>query len=85
LTGSPALPSAIKPTFKRSFRPFDEGARVCPGSELAKTENLVILSSILRKFEISLERDHPPLKLVTQLAQAPGSDIKLLFKPRMAL
>jgi len=85
LTGSPALPSAIKPTFKNGFRPFGEGARVCPGRELAETEILVILSSIFRKFEISLESGHPPLKLVTQLAQAPGCDIKLVFKPRMAL
>jgi cytochrome P450 len=67
LTVSQALPSAIKPTFKSGFRPFGEGARVCPGRELAETEILVILSSILRKFEISLEPGHPPLKLVTQL------------------
>ena len=67
LTVSQALPSAIKPTFKSGFRPFGEGARVCTGRELAETEILVILSSILRKFEISLEPGHPPLKLVTQL------------------
>jgi len=85
LTGSPASPSTIKPTFKSGFRPFGEGARVCPGRELAETEILVILSSILRKFEISLEPGHPPLKLVTQLAQAPGCEIKLVFNPRMAL
>jgi hypothetical protein len=72
LTGSPALPSVIKPTFKSGFRPFGEGARVCPGHELAETEILVIFSSILCKLKISLEPGHPPLKLVTQLAQAPG-------------
>jgi hypothetical protein len=72
LTGSPALPSVIKPTFKSGFRPFGEGARVCPGHELAETEILVIFSSILCKLKISLEPGHPPLKLVTQLAQALG-------------
>ena len=72
LTGSPVLSLAIKPTFKSGFRPFGEGARVCPERELAETEILVIFSSILCKLKISLEPGHPPLKLVTQLAQALG-------------
>eukprot|EP00979_Chaetoceros_neogracilis_P011098 scaffold2687_cov133-Chaetoceros_neogracile.AAC.5 len=38
LTGSPVLSLAIKPTFKSGFRPFGEGARVCPERELAESQ-----------------------------------------------
>ncbi len=71
-----------RPSHKTGFRPFGEGVRVCPGRELAEIEMLVILSSILRKFEIALEPDHAPMKLVTRFTESPNVEIRLILKPR---
>jgi len=71
-----------RPTHKTGFRPFGEGNRVCPGRELAEIEMLVILSSIFRNFEITLEPDHAPMKLVTRFTESPNVDIRLVLKPR---
>ena len=56
--------------------------RVCPGRELAEIEILVVLGSILRKFEIELEPNHAPMKLVTRFTESPNVDIRLILKPR---
>merc|ERR1711907_299797 len=71
-----------KPTFKTGYRPFGTSVRVCPGRDLAEMEILILLSGILRKFEIRLEEDHPPLTFVTRIAQTPNIDIRLALKPR---
>ena len=70
------------PTFKTGYNPFGMGARVCPGREMAEVEILLILSAILRNFEISLEEGHPPVKLVTRFTECPDRDIRLSLKPR---
>ena len=81
--GSNEPVSAIKPTFKTGFRPFGSGMRVCPGKDFAEVEMLMVLSSILRTFEIvGLQDDHPPLKHVIRFTQAPDVDIHLVLKPR---
>ena len=71
-----------RPSHKTGFRPFGEGMRVCPGRELAEVEILVVLSSILRKFEIELMPNHAPMKLVTRFTESPNVDIFLVLKPR---
>ena len=71
-----------RPSHTTGFRPFGQGLRVCPGRELAEIEMLVILSSILQKFEIALEPNHAPMKLVTRFTECPNVDIRLVLKPR---
>ena len=74
--------SVVTPTHKNGWRPFGTGVRVCPGRELAEIEMLAILSLLLRKFEISLEHNHPPMKLVSCFTESPNIDIRLVLKPR---
>jgi len=76
--------SVQQPTHKNGWRPFGVGMRVCPGRDLAEIEMLVIIASILRKFEISLEENHAPMKLVTRFTESPNIDIRLMLKPREA-
>ena len=75
-------PSVRMPTFRTGFRAFGEGRRVCPGRELAEMEILIILSMILRKFEICLEEGHPPMELVSRFTSSPNIDVNLELKPR---
>ena len=83
LTKTPDEGLAVnRPSHTTGFRPFGQGLRVCPGRELAEIEMLVILSSILRKFEIALEPNHAPMKLVTRFTESPNVDIRLVLKPR---
>ena len=83
LTETPAEGLVVnRPSHKTGFRPFGEGMRVCPGRELAELEMLVVLSSILRKFEIALEPNHAPMKLVTRFTESPNVDIRLIMEPR---
>ena len=75
--------SVIRPSFKTGFRPFGSGLRVCPGRDLAEVEIMIILSSILRKFEIvGLQEGHPPVKHVLRFTQTLDVDICLVLKPR---
>jgi len=84
LTGSSTSLSATKPTFKTGYRAFGEGARVCPGRELAETELLVFLVSILREFEIELEPGHPPMSQTFRLSVCQEIDARLVLKHRVA-
>jgi cytochrome P450 len=84
LTGSSTSLSANKPTFKTGYRAFGEGVRVCPGRELAETELLVFLVSILRAFELELEPDHPPMSYRFRLSVCQDINTRLLLKPRVA-
>ena len=63
---------------------FGEGVRVCPGRELAETELLVFLVSILRAFELELEPDHPPMSYRFRLSVCQDINTRLLLKPRVA-
>ena len=77
---SKGSPSVVSATYKTGFRGFGTGKRVCPGRDLAEIEILVIISSILRNFKVSLEPGHPPMKLVSRFTQTP-SDIRLCLTP----
>jgi cytochrome P450 len=74
--------TVITPTYKSGYRPFGVGMRVCPGRDLAEVEIIVILASILRKFEIALEEGHPPMKFVTRFTESPKTDVRLVLKLR---
>ncbi len=56
---------------------------LCPGTQLAETEILLLLGCILRKFEIGLKENHPPLNMVFKTSLCPDSDIQITLKPRM--
>ena len=77
---SKGSPMVVSPTYKTGFRAFGTGRRVCPGRDLAEIEILVIISSILRNFKISLEPGHPSMKLVSRFTQTP-SEIRLSLTP----
>jgi cytochrome P450 len=77
---SKGSPMVASPTYKTGFRAFGTGRRVCPGRDLAEIEILVIISSILRNFKVSLEPGHPPMKLVSRFTQTP-SEIRLCLTP----
>jgi len=81
-TPSPSKLSVLKPTFKSGFRSFGTSLRVCPGRELAEMEVLVLLSYVLRKFDIRVKHNHPPLKYVTRIAQTPDSTVELVLQLR---
>merc|ERR1712085_89261 len=74
--------SVLKPTFKSGFRGFGTSLRVCPGRELAEMEVLVLLSYVLRKFDIRVKHNHPPLKYGTRIAQTPDSSVELVLQLR---
>ena len=74
--------SIHNPTHKHGWRPFGVGVRVCPGRDFAEVEMLIILASILRSFEISLEKNHAPMKLISRFTESPDIDIRLCFRPR---
>jgi len=81
-SSTPPKFSVVKPTFKSGFRSFGTSLRVCPGRELAEMEVLVLLSYVLRKFEIRVKHNHPPLKYVTRIAQTPDSSVELVLQLR---
>jgi len=81
-TPSTSKLSVLKPTFKSGFRSFGTSLRVCPGRELAEMEVLVLLSYVLRKFDLRVKHQHPPLQFVTRIAQTPDSPVELVLQLR---
>lgn len=59
------------------YLPFGFGARACIGKRFAEMEVEILLARILRQYEI--EWNHPPIKYITSLIQAPVSDLKFKF------
>mmetsp|Transcript_13208 Transcript_13208/g.26947 ORF Transcript_13208/g.26947 Transcript_13208/m.26947 type:complete len:518 (+) Transcript_13208:138-1691(+) len=70
------------PSHKSGWRPFGVGMRVCPGRDFAEVEMLIILGSMLRKYEISLKENHPPMTMVKRFTECPDIDICLSLKDR---
>ncbi|VEU38993.1 unnamed protein product [Pseudo-nitzschia multistriata] len=82
-----SLPPGVgvtKPTFRNGFRAFGTGPRVCPGRDLAEVEVLVMVSFLLKRFEVSLEggRSHPPMEYTTSVTFRPSTDVRLVLAPR---
>eukprot|EP00537_Pseudo-nitzschia_pungens_P002771 CAMPEP_0172364720 /NCGR_PEP_ID=MMETSP1060-20121228/7783_1 /TAXON_ID=37318 /ORGANISM="Pseudo-nitzschia pungens, Strain cf. cingulata" /LENGTH=316 /DNA_ID=CAMNT_0013087791 /DNA_START=1 /DNA_END=951 /DNA_ORIENTATION=+ len=74
----------IKPTHKNGYRSFGSSARVCPGRSMAEMEILVMLSFLLRKYEITLdgEKAHIPMEFTMRVTYTPTIDVRLVLKPR---
>mmetsp|Transcript_5500 Transcript_5500/g.10716 ORF Transcript_5500/g.10716 Transcript_5500/m.10716 type:complete len:530 (+) Transcript_5500:80-1669(+) len=75
--------SVHTPSHKHGWRPFGVGMRVCPGRDFAEVEMLIILASILRKYEISLKEGHAPMTLVSRFTECPDIEICLVLKDRI--
>jgi cytochrome P450 len=57
----------------RKLFPFGGGARLCPGRFLALTEIKIVVSMIMRHFELVPDADAPPAKQVLNFFMAPSS------------
>lgn len=55
-----------------AYLPFGGGARNCIGAAFAQVEAKVVLSRILQRFELSLERDHVRAHMGATLEPHPG-------------
>lgn len=65
----------------RKIFPFGGGARLCPGRFLALTEIKVVVSMILRNFELEFDTDAPPVKQVMNFFMSPDA-VPVRLKPR---
>lgn len=57
----------------RKLFPFGSGPRLCPGRFLALTEITMVVSMILRNFELELDTKAPPVREVLNFFMAPSS------------
>ncbi|GFH46155.1 hypothetical protein CTEN210_02629 [Chaetoceros tenuissimus] len=70
------------PTPSMGFRSFGPAARICPGRHLSMMEITLVLSKILRTFEVSLKDGKEDMKYVTNFALAFEEDLEVMLKPR---
>ena len=57
----------------RKLFPFGGGPRLCPGRFLALTEIKMVVSMLMRNFELELDRDAPPVKQIMNFFMVPSS------------
>lgn len=69
-------------TKKGAFMAFGHGPRTCPGRDLAEIVTLVVISSVLQKFEISLAPGHATAHRKLSFAEVPDQDVRLILEPR---
>lgn len=67
-----------------SFIPFSMGARNCIGWKIASMEVKVVLSSILRNFELSTTDTEENLKIIFAGSTKPIRPFKVIYKKRFA-
>ena len=66
---------------KQEYLPFSRGPRVCLGASFALQEGVIILSSILRHYNISVVEEHVP-EPVARLTLRPLNGIAIRLTPR---
>lgn len=76
--------SAEMPTPSMGFRSFGTGARICPGRHLAMMEISLVLTKILRTFELSLKDGQEEKKYIQKSVLAFEEDLEVVLKPRLA-
>ena len=60
---------------------FGNGARICPGKDLAKIEAVVCVGMVLKKFKsMRLEEGHAEVKKIHRAVIAPDRDIRVVFE-----
>jgi len=57
----------------RKLLPFGDGARLCPGRFLALTEIKVVISMIMRNFELEFDTKAPPIDQVMNFFMSPSA------------
>jgi cytochrome P450 len=68
----------------RKLFPFGGGPRLCPGRFLALTEIKIVMSMLMRNFELELDHDAPPVKQIMNFFMVPSGipvRLKLRSKP----
>jgi cytochrome P450 len=68
----------------RKLFPFGGGPRLCPGRFLALTEIKIVVSMLMRNFELELDHNAPPVKQIMNFFMVPDSvpvRLKLRSKP----
>jgi cytochrome P450 len=66
----------------RKVFPFGGGPRLCPGRFLALTEIKVVVSMIMRNFELELDTSAPPVEQVMNFFMGPSA-VPVRLKPRV--
>ncbi|GFH46149.1 hypothetical protein CTEN210_02623 [Chaetoceros tenuissimus] len=72
------------PTPSMGFRSFGSGARICPGRHLSMMEISLVLTKILRTFEVSLKDGQEEMKHVIKSVLAFEEDLEVVLKPRVS-
>lgn len=74
----------LDPNCRRlQFSPFGfAGGRICPGSRLAIYEAQVILGTLIKHYNISLDSSQPPIKPIYGLVTTTSDEVLLRFEPR---
>ena len=65
-----------------AYMPFSAGPRVCSGAGFAMLEGVLLLTTLLRRFEIGPVPDQPPVP-VTQLTVRSETGVWLTLRPRL--
>ncbi|GFH46152.1 hypothetical protein CTEN210_02626 [Chaetoceros tenuissimus] len=71
------------PTPSMGFRSFGSGSRICPARHLSMMETSLVLTKILRTFEVSLKDGQEEMKYVVKSILAFEEDLEVVLKPRV--
>ncbi|KAK6639165.1 hypothetical protein RUM43_007435 [Polyplax serrata] len=76
------LPEAVESRHSFAYIPFSAGQRNCIGQKFAMLEELVILSSIIRRFKIKSLNDRESLRVVPELILRPHENLRFKLTKR---
>jgi cytochrome P450 len=75
--------SAQSPDTKNgAFMSFGHGLRMCPGRGYAEKLQFLTLVSLLQRFDVSLEPNHPQVSSIFSFIDIPNHDIKVKLTKR---
>jgi cytochrome P450 len=77
------LPSAVKSQHRFAYFPFGGGPRICIGLQLAMLEGILVLATILQRFEVELVADQRIMPDAT-FTLRPKYGLKVILHPRAA-
>lgn len=65
-----------------AYFPFGGGPRVCIGRELATTEMMLILATLLRRFEVALPPEQGKVEMLVHMSLRPKGGLRVQLKAR---